>query len=214
MTENNLQYKINFHKEAKSQTNEYLKLAFIEKSFCVTCENLGPFSETLPGAYKFNNLPLHIIKKQIQHKRPRGPKQSVHFLSTIHFFSKIRLSRNTTREQAILDMLSITSEILVALKNNGNFIYFQSDTLEKMFPAIPLSCNSAVEQQKFYLLSLSSTRKNVSRNSTAKQRKFYLLSISSTRENVSRNSAAEQRKFDLLSISFTRENVSRNFAVL
>jgi len=97
----------------------------------------------------------------------------------------------------MLDMLSITSEILIALKNNRNFICFQSVSLEKIFPAIPLSRNFAVEQQKLYLLSISFTRENVSgnwalpqfRNSAVEQRKFHVLSISSTRENVSRCSA-------------------------
>jgi len=104
--------------------------------------------------------------------------------------------------------------------NNRNFICFQSVSLKKIFPHFPVQQfrNSTVEQRKFYLLSISSTRENVSRNSAVPQfrsgtTEVYLLSISFDRENVSRNSEAEQRKFYLLSISFTRENVSRNSAV-
>ena len=63
-----------------------------------------------------------------------------------------------------------------------------------MFPAIPLSRNSGVEQRKFHLLSICFTWENVSRNSAVPQ---------------FRNSAVEQRKFCLFSISFTRENVSQ-----
>jgi len=116
MTENNLQYKMNFHKEAKSQTNEYLKLAFIEKSFCVTCENLGPFSETLPGAYKFNNLPLHIIKKTNTAQKTSGPKAIGTFLIHYTFFLE---------NSPIPQYHKGTSNIRYAFNNIGNFGCFK-----------------------------------------------------------------------------------------
>jgi len=93
--------------------------------------------------------------------------------------------------------------------NNRNFICFQSVSLKKIFPHFPVQQfrNSTVEQRKFYLLSISSTRENVSRNSAVPQfrsgtTEVYLLSISFDRENVSRNSAVPQFRSGTTEILF------------